>query len=185
VDGAIDLAAQTPIQIADIERIEVSLSKTHLKILKHHRPQTGLEAKFSAEFAVAAALLSGNLGLREVTDDYVRRSDVQDLMRRVTIVTNENYDPDVLGFSMYDQVKITLRGGRVIEGPQVRHALGNVKRPLAPEDLSKKFLDCFATASGIVRPDVDADALLANLERLEALPSVRDLVRRSRLPAAA
>jgi hypothetical protein len=60
-----------------------------------------------------------------------------------------------------------------------------VKRPLAPEDLSRKFLDCFATASGIVRPDVDADALLADLQRLEALPSVRDLVRRSRLPAAA
>ena len=185
VDGAIDLAAATPIEIADIERIEVSLSKTHVKILKHHRPQTGLEAKFSAEFAVTAALLAGNLGLREVTDDYVRRPEVQDLMRRVTIVDNENYDPDVLGFSLYDQVKITLRNGRVIEGPQVRHALGNVKRPLAPEDLSRKFLDCFTTASGIISPDVDAGALLADLQCLEAVPSVRDLVRRSRLSAAA
>jgi hypothetical protein len=32
---------------------------------------------------------------------------------------------------------------------------------------------------------VVADALLADLRRLEALASVRDLVRRSRLPAAA
>ena len=82
---------------------------------------------------------------------------------------------------MYDQVKVVLRDGRVVEGPQVRHALGNVKRPLAPDDLSRKFLDCFASANA----GVDAGALLADLQRLETLPSVRDLVRRSRLPAAA
>lgn len=181
VDGALELAAQNPIAIDDIAAIEVSLSKTHTTILKHHRPQTGLEAKFSAEFAVTAALLAGNLGLREVSDAYVVRPEVQQLMQRVTIIENENYDPEALGFSLFDQVKIVLDDGRRLEGPQVRHALGNAKRPLGAEDLRRKFLDCFAAAD----TRVDAERLFADLQRLETLASCRSLVRRSPLPVAA
>jgi 2-methylcitrate dehydratase PrpD len=181
VDGALELAAKRPIAIDDIARIEVSLSKTHVTILKHHRPQTGLEAKFSAEFAVAAALLSGNVGLREVRDAYVLRPEVQRLMERVSIVENENYDPDALGFSVYDQVKVTLKDGSTLEGPQVRHALGNAKRPLGVEDLRRKFIDCFATAGS----GMDAERLFADLQRLDILPSCRSLVRGASLSVAA
>lgn len=181
VDGALELAAKRPMAIDDIANIEVSLSKTHTTILKHHRPQTGLEAKFSAEFAVAAALLSGNVGLREVRDAYVLRPEVQQLMRRVSIVENENYDPEALGFSVYDQVKVTLKDGRTLDGPQVRHALGNAKRPLGLEDLRRKFVDCFAAAGS----RVDAERLFADLQRLEALPSCRALVRGALLSEAA
>jgi len=181
VDGALELAARRPLAIDDIARIEVSLSKTHVTILKHHRPQTGLEAKFSAEFAVAAALLAGNVGLREVRDAYVLRPEVQQLMARVSIVENENYDPDALGFSMYDQVKIALKDGRTLEGPQVRHALGNAKRPLGVEDLRRKFIDCFAAGGS----DVDAERLFADLQRLDTLPSCRSLVRGASLSVAA
>jgi 2-methylcitrate dehydratase PrpD len=181
VDGALELAAERPVAIDDIARIEVSLSKTHVAILKHHRPQTGLEAKFSAEFAVAAALLAGNVGLREVRDAYVLRPEVQALMARVSIAENENYDPDALGFSLYDQVKITLNDGRTLAGPQVRYALGNAKRPLGVEDLRRKFLDCFAAAGS----RLDAGRLFAALQRLETLPSCRSLVRGAPLPVAA
>jgi len=181
VDSALALASERPIAIDDIARIEVSLSKTHVTILKHHRPQTGLEAKFSAEFAVAAALLSGNVGLVEVQDAYVTRPEVQKLMQRVTIVENENYDPEALGFSVYDQVKITLKDGRTLDGPQVRHALGNAKRPLGVEDLRRKFIDCFAAGGS----RMDAERLFADLQRLETLPSCRSLVRGAPLSVAA
>ena len=179
VDSALELATQTPIKVGDIASIEVSLSKTHVTILKHHQPRTGMEAKFSAEFAVAAALLSGNLGMREVNDTYVLRPEVQALMRLVSIVENENYDPESLGFSLFDQVKVTLNDGRTLEGPQVRHALGHAKKPLSADDLRRKFMDCFAGAH------VDSDALFADFLRLETLTSCRSLVRRSVLSEAA
>ncbi len=181
VDGALELRSKHRIRTEDIREIEVSLSKTHATILKHHQPQTGLEAKFSAEFAVAAALLSGNVGLLEVSDAYVRRSEVQQLMARVRIVENENYDPDALGFSVFDQVKIVTNDGGTIEGPQVTHALGNAKRPLGAEDLQRKFEDCFASAAS----GVDPERLFADLQRLESLPSCRGLVRRSTSAVAA
>jgi len=59
-------------------------------------------------------------------------------------VTNENYDPEAPGFALWDQVHVFLKDSRVLESEQVRHALGNAKRPLGTDDLRRKFLDCMA-----------------------------------------
>ena len=96
----LDLLAKRPLQPAEIARITVSISKTHSLILRNHAPQTGLEAKFSMEFAMAAAVVSRRASLAEYTDDFVRRPEVQELMRRVSLVTNENYDPVQSGASV-------------------------------------------------------------------------------------
>jgi len=93
-------------------------------------------------------------------------------MDRVKVVENENYDPNAPGFSVYDEVRIFLRGGRVLESPQVRHALGNARRPLGIDDLERKFMDCLATGN----PALDARRLFRDLQRLESLPSCRLLV---------
>ena len=46
-----------------------------VKPLIHHRPVTGLQAKFSLEYAAAAALLDSYPGFASFTDDAVRRPD--------------------------------------------------------------------------------------------------------------
>jgi len=181
IDAAIDLAGAHALQAAEVEAIEVSVSKIHATILKNHQPETGLAAKFSAEFAAAAAVVAGNVGLQEVNDAFVRRGDVQDLMRKVTVKTNENYDPEAPGFSVYDQVRVSLRGGRQLESERVSHALGNAKRPLGPDDLHRKFVDCIRTGN----PQLDAEGLFTTLQRLETVPSVRALYGRKALSAAA
>src|SRR5579884_4361908 len=56
LDAMLDLLARHPLQPDDIEQITVSLSDTHALILRNHEPQTGLAAKFSIEFAMAAAV---------------------------------------------------------------------------------------------------------------------------------
>ncbi len=47
--------------------------------LIHHRPDTGLEGKFSLEYAAAAALLDRYPGFASFTDDAVRRPDARRL----------------------------------------------------------------------------------------------------------
>src|SRR5215468_4042093 len=93
LDAMLDLLAQRPLKPADIAHITVSISDTHALILRNHQPRTGLEAKFSMEFAIAAAVISRRASLGEYTDAFVRRPEVQDLMRRVSITTNQDYDP--------------------------------------------------------------------------------------------
>src|SRR6202043_572470 len=81
LDAMLDLLAKHPVKPADIAQITVSLSRTHSLILRNHTPQTGLEGKFSMEFAMAAAVSSRRAGLGESTDEFVRRPEVQQLMR--------------------------------------------------------------------------------------------------------
>jgi hypothetical protein len=55
---------------------------------------------------------------------------------------------------------------------QVRQARGHAKRPLSRDELARKFKGCLEFA----RSGRDPDKLFAQLERLEALASVRALV---------
>lgn len=171
IDAACEVGAEHAPGADQIADVEVTISGIHATILKHHRPRTGLEAKFSAEFAVASALVAGNVGLQEVNDAFVNRADVQALMKKVRVTTNENYDPEAPGFSKADQVFVKLADGRRLESRPISHALGNAKRPLAPEDLRRKFLDCIATGDA----GIDAEALFDTLQALENVKKCGEL----------
>src|SRR5712671_4406654 len=170
LDAMLELLARQPLQPAEIARITVSLSDTHGLILRNHQPDTGLAAKFSMEFAMAAAVISRRAGLAEYTDGFVRRPEVQELMRRVGIETNRNYDPEVSGASVFDQVRVELVGGRIVESAKVARAKGHADRPLSEDELFEKFRTCLDAGGARIAPDV----LFDRLRHLEEL-SARDL----------
>jgi 2-methylcitrate dehydratase PrpD len=122
------------------------------------------------EFAMAAAVISRRASLAEYTDDFVRRPEVQELMRRVAIVTNENYDPVQSGASVWDQVTVELAGGEKIDSEQVRRARGHAERPLGEAELFDKFRTCLDAGHARISPE----ALFDRLRRLETI-SAREL----------
>jgi 2-methylcitrate dehydratase PrpD len=146
------------------------LSDTHALILRNHHPQTGLQAKFSIEFAMASAVVARRAGLSEYTDGFVRRPEIQDLMRRVSIETNQNYDPEVSGASVYDQVRVDLVAGGKVESEKVRRAKGHAERPLSEAELFEKFRTCLDAGRAKIAPEV----LFQRLKHLEDL-SAREL----------
>jgi len=170
LDAMLDLLAQRPLKAADIARITVSISDTHALILRNYQPQTGLEAKFSMQFAMAAAVISRRASLGEYTDAFVLRPEVQELMRRVQITINQNYDPVQVGASVYDQVTIELTNGDTIESEKVRRARGHAEVPLAEAELFDKFRTCLDAGHARVSPE----ALFGRLKHLEAI-SAREL----------
>ena len=103
----------------------------------------------------------------EYTDDFVRRPEVQDLMRRISIVTNENYDPVVSGASVYDQVTIDLVNGERIESEQVRRSRGHAERPLGEAELFDKFRTCLDAGHARMAPELLFDRL-RKLEKISA-----------------
>ncbi len=172
IDGMLDLVARRPIDPAQIDRITVSLSDTHATILRNHAPQTGLAAKFSIEFAMAAAVTARRVGLGELTDTLVRRADIQTLMRRVVVETNRNYDPETPGASVYDQVRVHLVDGTVLESDRVRHARGHAALPLSEGELFEKFRACLDVGGA----RLEARRLFERLLTLQDLASARNLV---------
>jgi formyl-CoA transferase len=56
-----------------VRSIHVRTTAASTQPLIHHRPATGLQGKFSMEYAIAAALLDGRPGFASFTDEAVRR----------------------------------------------------------------------------------------------------------------
>ena len=170
LDGMLDLLAQRPLKPAEIAHITVSISDTHALILRNHQPQTGLEAKFSMQFAMAAAVISRRASLGEYTDEFVRRPEVQELMRRVQIATNQDYDPVQVGASVYDQVTIELTSGETVQSEKVKRARGHADLPLAEPELFDKFRTCLDVGNA----RISSERLFDRLKKLETI-SARDL----------
>ena len=167
LDAMLELLARRALRPEEIEKITVSLSDTHALILRNHEPRTGLEAKFSIEFAMAAAVIARRAGLGEYNDGFVRRPEVQALMRKVSVETNRNYDPEVSGASVWDQVRIDLAGGGSIESEKVSRAKGHADRPLSEAELFEKFRGCLDAGGSRIAPEVLFDRL-KHLEDLSA-----------------
>lgn len=170
IDCMLDLVANSPIQVGDVKKIRVSISDNASKVLRNAQPDTGLAAKFSIQFAMASGVIARRVGLRELTDSFVQRDDVQDLMRKVEVVTTTEYDPDMPGAALRDSVSVELTDGRVIDGEPVSRATGHPSRPLSDQQLFEKFADCLEAGES----DIPADVLYRRLSQLQSI-SAREL----------
>jgi 2-methylcitrate dehydratase PrpD len=159
IDSMLDFVAQHPLKAADIAGVTVHLSENYATILRNHQPQTGLAAKFSIEFTMASAIIAKRVGLAELTDEFVQRPDVQDLMGRVVVATNTDYDPNQPGASLADRAVIRLASGTTLETERVRRARGHAEKPLSEGDLFAKFEDCLNVGESAVAPAVMFDRL--------------------------
>ena len=169
-DSLLALRKDTPFDAASIEEIEVRIGRLQANMLRHSRPRNALDAKFSAEFAMASCVVAGRLGLAELRDDFVRSERVQALLPRVRVTTSDESDPEEPLFAPSDRVRVRLRDGRVLEGAEVRHARGHARNPVGEEELQAKFADC-------VGDRLPADRRSALLRRLQTLEksAIREL----------
>ncbi len=170
IDGMLDLVASSPIEADQVEKITVNISDYFATVLRNHQPDTGLAAKFSIEFCMASGIVVGRVGLRELTDAFVQRPDIQALMRKVEIVTTTDHDPELPGAAVADRVSVQLTGGRMIEGVPVTRATGHPSRPLTEQQLYDKFADCLDAGQS----PVPADVLYRRLTAIQSI-AARDL----------
>ncbi|HZP89337.1 MAG TPA: MmgE/PrpD family protein [Burkholderiales bacterium] len=171
IDGVLDLARDNGIGAADVEHIEATIGEAQVGMLRNHDPVTGLEAKFSLEFAVACALVAGKVGLAQLTDAFVNQAQVKETMRKVSILTTTSRCPVEPIFAFADRVVLRLKDGRTLDSGDIRFARGNAKLPLADPELHAKFIDCASLAPGI-----EAQALFERLIKLERLDTVHELL---------
>jgi len=170
IDGVLDLARANGVRSVDVEEVRARIGISQASMLRNHKPVTGLEAKFSLEFAVASALVAGKVGLDELTDAFVGERAVRDVFPKVLITTDDSRCPIEPIFAENDRVQIVLRDGRTLDTGDIRFARGNAMAPLAPAELRTKFIDCAGRAK-----DIDAATLFDRLMNLRAVPRLRTL----------
>lgn len=145
-----------------IESVSLTVAPGGLQAVIHHRPTTGLQGKFSAEYVLAACFLDGRVGLTTFTDSAVNRAEAQDLLRRVSV--DESASPP-FGPAEFDHayaaVEVVLTDGTV-ERERCDIPRGDARHPLSDADLEAKFHDCLSFGDTAWH----ADSLLSSLWRL-------------------
>jgi 2-methylcitrate dehydratase PrpD len=171
IETMINLAKTHDLRPDAVAEIRVRTGATQMLMLRNARPQTGLEAKFSMQFAMVAALVARRVGLTELTDEFVRRPAIADHLDKVRVSTVDETMPELPPMAPDDRVSVVLTTGEVIEHSPVAYPKGSWQRPLTREELAEKFLDC-ATRQ---LDGKHAKELFDQLWAFEDLPSIRRL----------
>jgi 2-methylcitrate dehydratase PrpD len=164
------LVRENKIAAAQIEKVDVGTNHNIPNALIHHRPQTGLEAKFSMEYCISILLLEPRVGLAQFTDAAVRSADVQEMIRRVNFYVDA--EAEQAGFDkMTSIVKVHLKDGRTFSGRE-DFAKGSPTYPMSFEDIVDKFKGCAEYAGW---PAGKTQEIVDFVGRLERAPDVGKL----------
>lgn len=165
-DAAIALHAE--IGGAEITGARAFLAQPTLHIIAEpaeakENARTEYEAKFSAQFVVAACLLKGFFGLPDLRPEALADPAVQALARKVKC----QEDPDTAFPTFFSGgVEVTLADGRVLTR-HVRVNSGAGERAMATDAVAAKFLASASLAIPLGRAERIRDAVLA----LEDVPA--------------
>jgi 2-methylcitrate dehydratase PrpD len=134
-------------------------------------PKNALEGKFSIPFCMAIAVLERKAGIAQFQDEKVRDRKVIELMKRVTLVVDDELE--ALGYDQVrSRIRIKLKDGRMIEG-RYDVARGHPEKPMTWTELGEKFHDC----ASLVLPRKNADEVMAFVARLEQQSGFSPLLR--------
>ena len=140
ISALAELAGAAGIDPAEVRRIELRTPEATVVPLIHHRPDTGLQGKFSLEYAAAAALLDRYPGFASFTDDAVRR----DAARRLAAMVETTLVPG--GDWLLDgELEVRIHTGNDgVHDAVLAFPPGSPARPPTAEQLSGKLADCLA-----------------------------------------
>jgi len=170
IDAMLDLVEGYDLRPDSVAEINVRIGDTQAVMLRNHEPKTALEAKFSMEFAMAAALIARRVSLRELEDGFVRRGDIAVAMRKVRMSTTTERLPNT-PFAPDDRVNVVLHNGEILAHEPVAQPKGSWEKPLTDSELREKFLDCASV--GLSKKQ--AASLFDSLASLDRLSSLREL----------
>jgi 2-methylcitrate dehydratase PrpD len=169
IDACLQLRAAHHLTPDAIERVDLRVHPLVLELTGKRSPTTGLEGKFSVYFAAAVALAAGAAGVKQFTDEWVRRPDLVSLSERVFTTADLS-----IGESQA-RATVTLKDGRRVD-TFVEQAVGSVERPMSDADLDIKVRDlCDGVLSGAqTRHVID---VCRNIEREPDARAIADAAR--------
>ncbi|HEY2918689.1 MAG TPA: MmgE/PrpD family protein [Candidatus Binatia bacterium] len=165
IEAVLEILKEHGIRAEEVDWIECD---PHSFSLRRSEARDAHEAQYSLIYCLSVALLDGQMGLRQMTDERVRTQDVQALMRRLRIVP----PPDgPVERRPKERVTIHLNNRQSYSSEITRP-----RRIDNREELEAKFLTCVQES---LSPETAArvrDAVL-NLENLADIAKLLDYVR--------
>lgn len=145
------------------------------------RPEHVIEAKFSAPFTAALAIVDGRLDLDSFSAARLTDPAVVDLAGRTVYVEDSKYGVDA------GLVELLLTGGRTVSR-EILAAYGSPLNPISDDDLLRKFHSC-VRHSAVARPTKPWEIFTTRVSQLESADNagllLAEVTATSRIPAEA
>jgi 2-methylcitrate dehydratase PrpD len=169
VSAALELREQYNLNPEDIDRIMVRTFEAATKLwLKN--PTNTEEAQYNMAYPIAAALVDGEVGPRQVLDENLSNSTILNLAGKVETFRDDNYESE---FPSKCQCRIELLlkdGTKINSGTFV--AKGDPENPLGEEGIHGKF----RWLAGHVLDHSKVDLIVNVVQKLEQESTIQPLV---------
>jgi 2-methylcitrate dehydratase PrpD len=169
IRSALRLRKKHNLRFADIEKVEGMVYPRGMQVANVPLPTTGLEAKFSIAYCTARALIDGLVGLEAFEEEAVMEQEVQDLLRRITLVPEPTYQD-----TRSTTIRVHAKDGRVLEDTtNLLVELGDIE--LDKVDIPTKFKQVLESRLGTARLERLSN-LIFDLENLRDVGVIADLL---------
>jgi 2-methylcitrate dehydratase PrpD len=159
IDAALDLQKENGFSLDDVHRIDTKVGRSAVDNLAYPDPADEMQARFSMQYCLAAALAKGKLSLEDFRSDTIFRPDIRHHMPKITMrAYSAEQERGVERIA--HQVTITLGDGRTLWKERL-HAKGSSADPMSEAERQSKFADCIAW---VRLPDEDRYSALARLD---------------------
>jgi 2-methylcitrate dehydratase PrpD len=169
IDIAIDLKKKYGLKAEEIEGILIKTYEHAVRSTGSITSDTNspvLQCQLSMSYAVAAALMDGEMGLRQLTQEKTKNPKIHALGSKMRVVADQELQrmyPAHRPFIM----EITMKGGEQVSG-RVDYPKGDYRNPMTEEELKAKYFD---SATGVIGKEKAEKAmdLLLDMENLESV----------------
>ncbi len=180
VDGALTVRERHGLTLDAVQSVHIDMPAGGTRPLIHPYPRSGLNALFSAPYAVVAALADGRIDLASFSDEQVLRPQIQWRLADIEVVEREG--ATLTGSDLGDApvtLTFALKSGERIAYEVVANP-GSPAAPLSRSRLRDKWCGCFvharAKAAGTEAENLFDEAI----DRMTEMTDVSDWLDRLR-----
>ena len=141
VDAMIRLAQDHDLRPESVARIDARISARRLEHTNRPTPRSALDAKLSAQYVLARAMVDRAVTLSHFEGESYRDGEIQDAMKRVHVSPLDNGTLAREG-DFFADISVALTGGGTVTGSIARPAGHYAGVPLEADKLRAKYEAC-------------------------------------------
>ena len=174
IDAVLEIRKKNKMDYSEIQSVMIELPKTGYEIvgrpaeIKFH-PQNVVDGQFSAPYGVAIACIEGKASLEEFTEEAIRRPDVAEFMKKISVQHDPALDKH-LPNQFTARVSITMADQKTYS-QEILYAKGDPQNPLTWGELLDKFNSL--VPSSVLSRSV-REQIVEKIKELENLKAIKE-----------
>jgi 2-methylcitrate dehydratase PrpD len=177
LDIITSLAKENSIDVSSIKKINIRTSPEVCNLVgspheQKAKPDSVPTAQFSIQYTVSAALIKGDMFLKELEPSVLSDEKIRGLALRIHVEpVPELRSESVLG---HTEVSIECTNNAVYNR-KITFPKGSPERPMSYDDCANKFMKCIPYSFNPIRSD-NADEVIDKVSNLEKLKDISELL---------